>query len=160
MTQYESQYERMIKQPIPSLILTLALPTTISMLVTNIYNMADTYFVSGRDKCYRHLVGIVFWIDGDITSLWLYVWTWSGRKYIQETRGKKSRRSTYICHIFFRYVRAATACAFKASSERKRAFPLKQHRCIPQVLEKRHPQCEPVFCFLYLFFGKNLPKAK
>lgn len=37
MTQYESQYERMIKQPIPSLILTLALPTTISMLVTNIY---------------------------------------------------------------------------------------------------------------------------
>ena len=36
MTQYESQYERMIKQPIPSLILTLALPTTISMLVTNI----------------------------------------------------------------------------------------------------------------------------
>ena len=43
MTQYESQYERMIKQPISSLILTLALPTTISMLVTNIYNMADTY---------------------------------------------------------------------------------------------------------------------
>lgn len=85
MTQYESQYERMIKQPIPSLILTLALPTTISMLVTNIYNMADTYFVStvgtsatGRD---------CFWIDGDITSLWLYVWTWSRRKYIKKTRG-------------------------------------------------------------------------
>lgn len=60
MTQYESQYERMIKQPIPSLILTLALPTTISMLVTNIYNMADTYFVSTVETSATGAVGIVF----------------------------------------------------------------------------------------------------
>lgn len=60
MTQYESQYERMIKQPIPSLILTLALPTTISMLVTNIYNMADTYFVSTVGTSTTGAVGIVF----------------------------------------------------------------------------------------------------
>ena len=60
MTQYESQYERMIKQAIPSLILTLALPTTISMLVTNIYNMADTYFVSTVGTSATGAVGIVF----------------------------------------------------------------------------------------------------
>lgn len=60
MAQYESQYERMIKQPIPSLILTLALPTTISMLVTNIYNMADTYFVSTVGTSATGAVGIVF----------------------------------------------------------------------------------------------------
>ena len=60
MTQYESQYERMTKQPIPSLILTLALPTTISMLVTNIYNMADTYFVSTVGTSATGAVGIVF----------------------------------------------------------------------------------------------------
>ena len=60
MTQYESQYERMIKQPIPSLILTLALPTTISMLVTNIYNIADTYFVSTVGTSATGAVGIVF----------------------------------------------------------------------------------------------------
>ena len=60
MTQYESQYERMIKQPIPSLILTLALPTTVSMLVTNIYNMADTYFVSTVGTSATGAVGIVF----------------------------------------------------------------------------------------------------
>ena len=59
MTQYESQYERMIKQPIPSLILTLALPTTISMLVTNIYNIADTYFVSTVGTSATGAVGIV-----------------------------------------------------------------------------------------------------
>lgn len=60
MAQYESQYERMIKQPIPSLTLTLALPTTISMLVTNIYNMADTYFVSTVGTSATGAVGIVF----------------------------------------------------------------------------------------------------
>lgn len=59
MTQYESQYERMTKQPIPSLILTLALPTTISMLVTNIYNMADTYFVSTVGTSATGAVGIL-----------------------------------------------------------------------------------------------------
>lgn len=32
--------------PIPGLIGRLAVPTIISMLVTSIYNMADTYFVS------------------------------------------------------------------------------------------------------------------
>lgn len=55
-----TQYEKMTKQPIPSLILTLALPTTISMLVTNIYNTADTYFVSTVGTSATGAVGIVF----------------------------------------------------------------------------------------------------
>ena len=41
----QSQYDRMTGQPIEKLILELGLPTTISMLVTNLYNMADTFFV-------------------------------------------------------------------------------------------------------------------
>lgn len=36
----------MLETPVPSLIVTLAIPTIISMMVTSIYNMADTYFVS------------------------------------------------------------------------------------------------------------------
>ena len=35
---YNSQFDKMTRQPVPSLILELGLPTTISMLVTNIYN--------------------------------------------------------------------------------------------------------------------------
>jgi putative MATE family efflux protein len=38
--------EYMTKTPIPKLILTLAVPTIISMMVTAIYNTADTFFVS------------------------------------------------------------------------------------------------------------------
>ena len=35
----------MTETPIPKLVITLGIPTTISMLITNVYNMADTYFV-------------------------------------------------------------------------------------------------------------------
>ena len=41
----KSQYEKMTQTPISSLIIQLSIPTIISMLVTNIYNMADTAFV-------------------------------------------------------------------------------------------------------------------
>lgn len=46
----ETQQEKLIRmttQPVEKLIGKLALPTIISMVVTSIYNMADTYFVGG-----------------------------------------------------------------------------------------------------------------
>ena len=42
----QAQYEKMTQTPVSKLIVSLAIPTTISMLVTSIYNMADTFFVS------------------------------------------------------------------------------------------------------------------
>ena len=45
MTETEIYYEKMTKTPLTKLIVSLGIPTTISMLVTNIYNMVDTYFV-------------------------------------------------------------------------------------------------------------------
>ncbi len=56
----DRQYDRMTRTPVHRLILTLGLPTTISMLVTNIYNMADTYFVSTLGTSASGAVGIVF----------------------------------------------------------------------------------------------------
>lgn len=40
------QYQKMTETPIWKLALRLGLPTTVSMLITNIYNMADTFYVS------------------------------------------------------------------------------------------------------------------
>ena len=42
----ERQYKKMTETPIPKLIIALGIPTTVSMLITNVYNMADSYFVS------------------------------------------------------------------------------------------------------------------
>ena len=42
----KKQFEKMTKKPIPRLIIGLGIPTTLSMMVTSLYNLADTYFVS------------------------------------------------------------------------------------------------------------------
>ena len=56
----KSQYEKMTQTPISSLIIQLSIPTIISMLVTNIYNMADTAFVGKLGNSASGAVGIVF----------------------------------------------------------------------------------------------------
>ncbi len=56
----EKQYIKMTQTPIKLLIIKLAVPTVISMLVTSLYNMADTFFVSQLGKSASGAVGIVF----------------------------------------------------------------------------------------------------
>ena len=60
MQKEELQYNKMINTPVKKLVLTLGIPTTISMLVTSIYNIADTYFVSNLDEGAAGAVGVVF----------------------------------------------------------------------------------------------------
>ena len=60
MQKEELQYNKMINTPVKKLVLKLGIPTTISMLVTSIYNIADTYFVSNLDEGAAGAVGVVF----------------------------------------------------------------------------------------------------
>ena len=53
-------YDKMTKTPVSKLVISLGIPTTISMLVTNIYNMADTFFVSSLGNSASGAVGVVF----------------------------------------------------------------------------------------------------
>ena len=54
------QFKKMTETPIPRLILKLSVPTIISMLVTNIYNLVDTAFVGKLGTSASGAVGIVF----------------------------------------------------------------------------------------------------
>ena len=56
----QEQYKKMTETPIPKLIVSLSIPTVISMLVTNIYNMADTAFVGRLGNSESGAVGVVF----------------------------------------------------------------------------------------------------
>lgn len=56
------QYVKMTQTPVPKLILQLGLPTTVSMLITNIYNMADSYFVSKISLSAGGATSVVFGI--------------------------------------------------------------------------------------------------
>ena len=54
------QYTRMTETPVAPLLIRLAIPTTISMLVTSIYNMADAAFVGQLGNAASGAIGIVF----------------------------------------------------------------------------------------------------
>ncbi len=58
----DAKYIKMTETPIPRLIISLGIPTTISMLITNIYNMADTYFVSQLSTSAGGAASVVFGI--------------------------------------------------------------------------------------------------
>ena len=53
------QFRRMTETPIPKLILSLAAPTILSMLITSIYNLADTFFVGQISTSASGAVGVV-----------------------------------------------------------------------------------------------------
>ena len=60
MTDRKEHYRMMTETPVEKLIIRLSVPTIISMLVSSIYNMADTYFVSQLGTSASAAVGIVF----------------------------------------------------------------------------------------------------
>ena len=53
------QFRKMTETPIPKLILSLAAPTILSMLITSIYNLADTFFVGQLSTSASGAVGVV-----------------------------------------------------------------------------------------------------
>jgi len=63
------EHKRMTETPITRLVVTLSIPTVISMLMTSIYNMADTYFVSSLGDSPVGAVGIVFSLQSIIQAV-------------------------------------------------------------------------------------------
>ncbi len=41
----QAQYDKLVGTPIPKLIPRLAVPTVLSMMITMLYNLADSFFV-------------------------------------------------------------------------------------------------------------------
>ena len=56
----EKQYRRMTSGPVSKVVLSMGIPAVIGMLVTSIYNGADTYFVGQLGTSASGAVGVVF----------------------------------------------------------------------------------------------------
>lgn len=65
----EYQHYKMTQTPIPQLVTSMAIPTVTSMLITIIYNTADTYFVAQINKSASAAVGAVYAIMAIIQAL-------------------------------------------------------------------------------------------
>ena len=88
MTKEELQYNKMVKTPIKRLVLNLAIPTTISMLITAIYNIADTYFVAKLGASASGAVGVVFSFMAIIQAIG-FTLGMGGGSYISALLGEK-----------------------------------------------------------------------
>ncbi|MBO7709648.1 MAG: MATE family efflux transporter [Lachnospiraceae bacterium] len=74
----DERFAYLTQTPIPQLISTLAVPTIISMLVTGIYNSADTFFVGRISTQATAAVGLVFSVMAIIQALGFFCGQGSG----------------------------------------------------------------------------------
>ena len=85
----DKKYKMMTESPVGPLVLKLAVPTVISMLVTSLYNMVDTYFVGQLPVEAAGGVSVVFSLMGIINALGFFFGHGSGN-YISRELGKKN----------------------------------------------------------------------
>ena len=91
----QKQYDLMTKTPMTKLILRLSAPTVVSMLVSSIYNMADTYFVSQLGTSASAAVGVVFPLTAILQAVGFTIGTGAGSRisiYLGEDKSEEADR--------------------------------------------------------------------
>ena len=96
-------YSFLTTVPVPRVIGTLSVPTIISMLVTTIYNMADTFFVGHLDTPSTAAVGIVFSVMFIIQSIAFFFGHGSGNFISRELGAKRQQRAEQMATTGFVY---------------------------------------------------------
>lgn len=98
----DKQYKKMVETPVPKLVVSLGIPTTISMLITNIYNMADTFFVGKLGTSASGAVGVVFALMA-ILQAFGFMFGHGAGSIISRSLGRKNEKkaSEYASTSFF-----------------------------------------------------------
>ena len=98
----EAQYRRMMDTPIPRLVTSLAIPTVIGMLITVVYNTADTYFVSQINKSASAAVGAVYAVMAIIQAIGFGLGVGAGSLISRKLGAKENEAaSRYASSAFF-----------------------------------------------------------
>ena len=102
MNAVEKHYKKMTETPVHKLILRLGLPTTVSMLITNVYNLTDTYFVGTLGESAQGATGVLFTLQAIIQAFAFMLGHGSGTyvsKALAEKNGEEASR--YSSTAFF-----------------------------------------------------------
>lgn len=98
----DARLKKMTETPIHKLIILLGIPTTISMLITNIYNMADSYFVSKIDVSAGGATSVVFGVMSILQAFGFMFGHGAGSKISRLLgQGDKKEASRYASISFF-----------------------------------------------------------
>ena len=95
------QYDRMIQTPVPRLIIRLAIPTVLSMMVTNLYNVVDTAFVGRLGTSASGAVGIVFGFMSILQAIGFTFGQGSGSIISRRLGDKDSEKASVIASTGF-----------------------------------------------------------
>ncbi len=102
MDKSKEYYDKMTKTPLVRLIVSLGIPTTISMLVTNVYNMADTYFVGTLGESQQAATGILFTLQAIIQAAAFMLGQGSGTMVSKALADRDEKEaSKYVSTAFF-----------------------------------------------------------
>ena len=102
MTAADQYYDKMTKTPVSVLIMKLGLPTTVSMLITSIYNLADTYFVGALGESQQAATGILFTLQCIIQAAAFMLGHGSGSFVSKALADKNVKEATrYVSTAFF-----------------------------------------------------------
>ncbi len=101
-TAAEKHYIKMTETPVAKLVIMLGIPTTVSMLITNLYNMADTYFVGELGESQQGAIGILFTLQSIIQAVAFMLGHGSGSFVAKELADKNPKNaSRYISSALF-----------------------------------------------------------
>lgn len=102
MTNADQHYKKMTETPVAKLILNLGIPTTISMLITNIYNMADTYFVGTLGESAQAATGVLFTVQAIMQGIAFMLGHGGGTFISRALADRNTKEATkYISSAFF-----------------------------------------------------------
>ncbi len=112
MTSREKKYEEMTTEPVEKLVCRFAVPAIVGMLISSIYNIADTFFVGRLDTQSTAALGVVFSYMGIIQATAFYVGHGSGNFISRCLGAKKGNEAEDMASTgFFLAVSVATAIA-------------------------------------------------
>ena len=95
------QYKKMTETPIPKLILGLAAPTILSMLITSIYNLADTFFVGQISTSASGAVGVASSLMAIIQALGFTLGHGSGTIISRSLGSRNTKAATRFASTSF-----------------------------------------------------------
>jgi len=102
LTDIDTYYKKMTQTPVSKLIIRLGIPTTISMLITSIYNLADTYFVGTLGESQQAATGILFTLQAIIQAIAFMLGHGSGSFVSKCLADKDVKKATeYVSSAFF-----------------------------------------------------------
>ncbi len=92
--QPDDKFTLMTTAPVGGLVIRMSIPTTIIMLVSAMYNMADTYFVGSLGTSQTAAVGITFSLMAVIQAVGFFFGQGAGN-YIARALGGQNKESAY-----------------------------------------------------------------